>query len=65
MFLYPVSPGTVNSLYPMLQGSFQQQFKRHKPFSDKRKDTLADALKYYLTHSWEIIRITIPFYNTK
>jgi hypothetical protein len=45
MFLYPVSPGTVNSLYPMLQGSFQQQFKRHEPFSDKIKDTLADALK--------------------
>nr|DAQ88394.1 MAG TPA: hypothetical protein [Caudoviricetes sp.] len=29
----------------MLQGAFQQQFKRHKPFSDKIKDTLADAIK--------------------
>jgi len=40
-----VSARTDNSLYPMLQGLFQQQFKRHKPFSDKRKTPFSGCFK--------------------
>nr|DAQ73309.1 MAG TPA: hypothetical protein [Caudoviricetes sp.] len=46
----------------MLQGLFQQQFKRHKPFSDKIKAPFSECFKkHYLTHRWEINRITLTF----